>query len=160
MTSEEYGSAKYQEYLSTPHWQGIRQSWIFDDPTACCYVCGLKVNNWYNGLKQVSNLVPHHSNYDNLYKEVLYRDIYRLCQNCHSQVHFWGKRRVKIPLKSEWLLFSMRLRKLAICIQKGRIGLSLLLILCILITALFNAFMLINKICFKILVKILGIAFR
>lgn len=104
-------------YLHSPHWYRLNDQLIDSNPDASCWICG-----------KLSTLLLHHITYENLYKEELYKDVYILCFDCHTRVHFkpvlYFFRR-KTPLEKHLLLRRMRFLKMISCIQKGRIFPSL-----------------------------------
>lgn len=103
---ENYAGENYKKYLHTPHWYRLNLKLIDSNPDAKCWICGT-----------LSKLLIHHVSYANLFKERLYRDVFILCFDCHTQVHFWLFGKVKVPLKRWWLEFSMFTRKILFCIQ-------------------------------------------
>lgn len=118
-----YRGENYKKYFFTRHWIKLNDVLIDSNPDACCFICYLP-----------SKLLLHHVTYENLFHEKLYRDVYILCFDCHTEVHFWLFGRVKVPLTPFWLLFSLRLRKLLFCVQSKEYGLLLLYSLTVVIT--------------------------
>lgn len=127
MSWEDHGIEKYPDYFETDWWFDLKWKHIFGNSQARCFICA-----------SMSKLLLHHVSYVNLFKEKLERDIYILCFDCHNQAHFWTIFKIKIPLTTNWLLFSMRARKAIFYTQSGRFGLSLLWFLTILIISLIN----------------------
>lgn len=152
MSWEEHGMTKYSDYFETKWWQNLKEDHLYKRG-AKCYVC----SGW-------ANLLLHHVSYANLFKEKLYRDIYVVCFNCHNQVHFWTIFKIKVPLKTNYLLFSMRLRKIIFCIRNKQFGLALLWFFTVIIILIFNASGLLiketTKLFFRIIYKFLGLALR
>lgn len=114
MSWAEYGLTSYHDYFNTKHWNDLKEELLWKRGTEC-WICG----KW-------SKLLIHHISYKNLFHEKLYRDVYILCFDCHNQVHFWTDFDIRVPLIVNWLLFSMRARKLIKCIQKGQFSHALL----------------------------------
>lgn len=105
---------RYQDYFKTKHWKELKEDLLFKRGTEC-FVCG----KW-------STLLLHHVSYKNLFKEKLQRDLFILCFDCHNRAHFWTIFKIKVPLKRNWLLFSLYSRKLIFCTLKRQFRLSLL----------------------------------
>ena len=103
----------YREiYLKTPHWLQLVDQLITSNPNAKCYIC-----------EKTYTLLLHHCRYDNLFHERVGRDIFILCFNCHTQVHF---RRFlilftrKTPLRRRALLKRMYLLRLFFCVRNRK----------------------------------------
>ncbi len=165
---EEHGLTKYPDYFNTPHWRKLKEKHILRNPNAHCFICQKKVRLFWNEKqnREVSNLLIHHISYANLFSEKLMRDIYVLCFDCHTSAHFWTVIKLKVPLTTNWLLFSLRMRRVIYYLQHRQFRLSLLLFHVYLITAFFHSFFWgLKKIsvvafyAFKKLVKILDVAF-
>lgn len=109
---KEHNITKYPDYFKTEWWISLKEDHLFKR-NAKCYVCG----KW-------SKLLLHHLSYKNLFKEKLYKDIVILCFDCHTQVHFWTIFKIKVPLKTPWLIYSMMLRKTIFCTHTHRFGLA------------------------------------
>ena len=105
MSWEEHGLKRYPDYLKSRHWHALNEDILFRRG-AQCYICTRK-----------STLVLHHVSYKHLYHEKLNRDLYILCFDCHTQAHFWTFFRLKVPLRTDWLILSMRVRRLQYCVQ-------------------------------------------
>jgi 5-methylcytosine-specific restriction endonuclease McrA len=113
-TANYYRGLHYQEYLQTPHWINLNVKLIDTNRSAQCWIC-----------KKTYTLLIHHVRYDNLFHERLYRDIYILCYDCHTRVHFYkilGIFTRKTVLKRRNLLRRMRYLKYKDCIQKKSYG--------------------------------------
>lgn len=118
-----YVGERYKEYLVTNHWRKLRKKYIFDDPTSRCWICEVPLLISMKYGQMLSNLLLHHVSYRYLFHERLYRDIYILCTNCHSRVHFSVYLRLftyKTPLIRLRLYRKMILLKIRYCIQYGR----------------------------------------
>jgi len=82
-----------------------------------CFIC-----------EKSNTILPHHIQYANLYHERLWRDIYPLCFECHTQVHFFVLLRIfkiKIPLKKFFLKRRMFYLRFKYCVQNRRYGSAL-----------------------------------
>jgi len=112
----DYIGIRYPEYFKTEWWTSLKEKLIYTNPNVKCWICSKK-----------DTLLIHHEKYDNLFHERLGRDIFILCYECHSQLHFslfLGIYKRKTPLKT-WNLKRRRLfLKLQNCIQIPNIGLS------------------------------------
>ena len=126
MSWQEYGLSKYSDYFSTDHWRALKEDLLWKR-NAQCYVC----HRW-------GTLLIHHVKYSSLYKEKVNQDIYILCYDCHNRVHFWGPFRWKVPLTTNWLLFSMRSRRMIYCVQYHMFGRALGWFFIICLIGLFN----------------------
>lgn len=140
---------KYPNYLLTDWWFFLKWRLIFGNKRSRCYICG-----------ETSTLLLHHVSYANFYKEKLERDVYILCSDCHNQAHFWTIFKIKVPLTTNWLLFSMRLRKAIFYTQKHKFGLSLLWFLIISIILFFNTLKFILKIIGQMTSKLIWIILK
>lgn len=109
-----YDRSFYDRYMETEHWYKLKKKYIYDNPNACCWICGIK-----------KFLLLHHVDYANLYYEKLYRDIYIICFDCHQKIHFSFFGLFKTPLIKKKLLIRMRFLKFIFCIQHKQIGLSI-----------------------------------
>ena len=107
---EENNMTSYPDYFLTDHWKALKEDILLRRDSQC-YIC----ESWVR-------LLLHHVSYANLFKEKLYRDIYILCFNCHTKSHFWTVFKLKVPLRTNWLLFSMRIRKLIFYTQTKQFG--------------------------------------
>lgn len=114
---ESFTGQNYKDiYLKTPHWQKLTEKHIYTNKNACCFIC-----------EKTSTLLLHHERYDNLFHERLYKDVFIVCFDCHTQIHFYTflffwKRKTKL---SYWRLKRKRLfLRMLFCVQKRRIGLS------------------------------------
>jgi hypothetical protein len=109
-TDFSYRGENYKQYFKTPHWARLLDQLIYSNPDAHCWIDQKK-----------SSLLPHHERYDNLFHEKEGRDIFVLCFDCHTQLHFPVKTRLftkKIPLL-RWNLKRRRLfLKLMNCIER------------------------------------------
>ena len=80
MQEDEYSyvGENYPKYFTTDHWYYLKQQLIYSNANAHCWIC-----------EKTDTLLIHHVKYDNLFNERLKRDIYVLCFDCHTQVHFY-----------------------------------------------------------------------
>lgn len=118
-----YVGQRYKEYLLTEHWGELRNKYIFENRAAKCWVCETPVLIFARYGSMSSNLLLHHVRYDNLFHERLYRDLYILCTDCHSRVHFSVYLKIfkfKTPLIKFRLLRKMLLLKVRWCIRNGK----------------------------------------
>lgn len=74
----DYRGEDYKLYFLTPHWVHLKEKLIYSNPNAKCWICEITYN-----------LLPHHEKYENLFHERLNRDIFILCFDCHSSLHFY-----------------------------------------------------------------------
>jgi hypothetical protein len=156
---EEHNLTSYPDYFKTEHWQQLKDFAIYANEEAECYICFRK-NSLYDIIKRKSILVIHHLSYQNLFAEREWKDYVILCHSCHTQAHFWTIFNFKIPLKTNWLLASLRLRKSIYYIHKGKFGAFLLWSPLFLSSVLWHiCAYLIKKVVF-LLFKILGLAIR
>lgn len=72
-----YTGKDYPLYFKTPHWQKLKEDLIYSNPNAKCWICGKK-----------NTLLLHHVSYSNLLHELLNRDVFIVCFNCHTRIHF------------------------------------------------------------------------
>lgn len=77
-TADFYRGENYSLYFRTAHWLKLNDQLIDSNSRAKCWIC-----------EKPYNLLIHHEKYDNLFNERLYRDIFILCFNCHTQLHFY-----------------------------------------------------------------------
>lgn len=108
---EDNNMTSYPDYFLSDHWKALKEDHL-DKRTSQCFVC----ETWVK-------LLLHHVSYANLFKEKLWKDVYILCYSCHNKAHFWTVWKWKVPLKTNWLLFSMRARKLIFYTQTRQFGL-------------------------------------
>jgi len=126
-TADYYRGERYKEYLLLPYWEERRVEWLYNNPRASCWICEQKVIIWDYVTYWTSNLLPHHERYDNLFHERLFRDIFILCFNCHSQLHkyrflfFWEK---KTPNRYRARKRRRLFMRMTYVIQKRKFGLS------------------------------------
>lgn len=112
-TIEYYRGARYPEYFTTEHWSNLKRKYIYLNPKAKCWICEITFT-----------LLPHHERYDNLFHERISRDIFILCFNCHTQLHFYKflfifNRKTKLSYRN---LKRRRLYlRMLFCIHKKRI---------------------------------------
>lgn len=123
---EDHNLKEYPDYFKTKWWKELKEDLLFRRG-ACCYICYSRVT-----------LLLHHVSYANLFSEKLYKDVYILCFECHNRAHFWTFWGIKVPLKTNWLLLSMRARKSIFYLQSKRYGLFLLWLSIILILLVWN----------------------
>lgn len=116
-SSDYYIGEAYPEYFLTLHWIQLKDKLIYSNSKAKCWIC-----------EKTNTLLLHHIRYDNLFKERLYRDVYILCYNCHSQLHNY-KLFIFFPIKTKLVKRDLVKRMLYLrskyCIQKKRFFLSL-----------------------------------
>lgn len=98
VTWRELGITGYKDYFNTAHWKRLRKKYI--KPSTKCYVCG---TNKYLAL--------HHASYQNLGHEKINKDLYVLCFRCHTKVHYYLFKLIRVPLSKDALLASMYYRK-------------------------------------------------
>lgn len=115
MNWKEHNLTSYSDYFQTEHWWELKYKYLTCNRDAQCFIC-----------RTTSKLLLHHVKYGALYKEKLNDDVYILCYDCHNKVHFWGFKLIKVPLSTNDLLFSMRLRRSIFCFRNRQFGLSLL----------------------------------
>jgi hypothetical protein len=127
-TADYYRGEHYPEYFQTPHWLNFKEQHIYSNPRAKCYICQKK-----------STLLPHHFKYRNLFKErvmviflfFVFGDIVIVCFDCHTAIHFitvkifFIKFKIKVPVKTFFLLARMFYLRYKYCIQNKRYGLLL-----------------------------------
>lgn len=113
LSPDYYIGEAYPEYFLTIHWDQLKEKLIYSNPKAKCWIC-----------EKTNTLLLHHIRYDHLFKERLYRDVYILCYNCHSQVHnyrlfiFFS---IKTKLKKRDLVKRMLYLRFKFCVQKRRL---------------------------------------
>lgn len=149
MSWEDHGIEKYPDYFLTDWWFDLKWKHVFGNSKARCYICA-----------STGKLLIHHVSYDNLFKEKLERDIYILCFDCHSHAHFWTIFKIKVPLTTDWLLLSMRARKLIFYTQSHQFGLSLIWFLIIIIVSLINLAKFIFRVFFLLLGKLVWVVIK
>lgn len=93
-TADYYIGENYPNYFNTPHWHKLKEEFIYSNSGAKCWICEKK-----------NTLLPHHEKYDNLFKERINKDIFILCFDCHTQLHFYKiffffNRKTKLNYKS------------------------------------------------------------
>ena len=98
-------------YLKSPHWRALTTALITNNPGAKCWIC-----------QKTNTLLLHHVQYVNLYNELLFRDVYVLCFDCHTEVHFKGWNNEKVPLIKDVLVKRMIFLKRTYRIRKFRLG--------------------------------------
>lgn len=116
-TPDYYKGEHYPKYFLTPHWKQLKEDLIYSNPDAKCWICSKK-----------NTLLIHHERYDNLFHEELFRDIFILCFNCHTQLHFrkflfifnWKTKLTVRELKKRRLIL-----KYNYCLQNNQYRLSL-----------------------------------
>jgi hypothetical protein len=125
---EEHNMTRYSDYFDTPWWRRLKSKYIFKNFRAKCFVCNApnRLRWMENERREVSNLLLHHVSYKNLFKEKVNEDFFIICFHCHNRAHYWTFLNLKVPLKTNWLLFSLRLRKSIKCIRNKEFGLFLL----------------------------------
>lgn len=69
---------KYKLYLKTMHWLSKKQE-TYEFFNHKCYYCKQDVGNFRYNI--------HHLSYDNLWNEVVGKDIVLVCKSCHSKQH-------------------------------------------------------------------------
>lgn len=148
MSWEEHGLTSYPDYFKTPHWHALKQEYLWKRG-AVCHVCGI----W-------SKLLIHHISYANLFAEKPYRDFYIVCFDCHTKCHFWTQFRLKVPLRTSWLLLSLRMRKLEFCIRNKQFRLSVIYFLIIILTGYSTIFIGLLEILVLWMIKIFWIVLK
>jgi RNase P subunit RPR2 len=108
-----YYRQHYKLYLQTIWWQELNVQLIDSNPDAKCYIC-----------QKTNTLLLHHVKYDNLFREVLFKDVYILCFNCHTRTHF-KLNGEKIPVIESVLVKRMKLLKYTNPIRTFRLGSSI-----------------------------------
>lgn len=101
--------SSYNKYLKTYYWNDLKIKYIYSNPHAKCWIC-----------EKSFTLLLHHISYDNLYAEKLYRDVFILCFNCHTRVHFLLFNTFRLPLSKTILLIRMRFLRFIFLVQKRR----------------------------------------
>lgn len=76
-TSSKYTGVQYPKYFKTIWWKKLKVELIYSNPNAKCWICGSR-----------ATLLLHHEIY-NLFHEKLNRDIFILCFDCHTELHFY-----------------------------------------------------------------------
>lgn len=113
----DYIGMRYPEYFKTEWWINLKVKLIYSNPDVKCWICERK-----------DTLLIHHEIYANLFHEKLNKDIFILCFNCHTQLHFSHFMKIfhrKTPIRT-WNLKRRRLfLRLQFVIQKGRLSLSI-----------------------------------
>jgi hypothetical protein len=104
---------EYEAYLKSQWWWDLKYKLITCNSSAECFICHKR-----------TQLLLHHAQYEAKYHEKLNKDVYILCFDCHTMTHFWFFRLIKVPLKINALLFSMRMRKVIHYLKNGRLGLA------------------------------------
>lgn len=105
----------YSDYFKTQWWWDLKYKYLTCNTAAVCFICHNR-----------TQLLLHHVNYKTFYKEKLNKDVYTSCFDCHTKIHFWFFRLIKVPLYTNALLFSMRLRKSIFCLHNRQLGLFLI----------------------------------
>lgn len=81
----------YQEYLSSRHWESLKQTYRQAKFSCECYACNSK-----------NNLNLHHKSYDRIGNERL-QDLIYLCKSCHGEVHYllraYFNKLIVVPIK-------------------------------------------------------------
>lgn len=100
----------YKDYFLTNHWQKLKEELLYSNPKAKCWICSKK-----------NTLLIHHVDYSSLFHEVLNRDVYIVCFNCHTRIHFpyFGK---PTPLKKDILKRRMYFLKYTKFVRDFRLG--------------------------------------
>lgn len=117
----EYTSKYVREYLTSDWWEKLKKKNIYSNKRASCWICTKKYN-----------LLLHHENYKNLGNEKLNKDIFILCFQCHTQVHFQKVLyffKIRTPLIEKKLRRRRYLLRLRYCIHNKNIGLSILFLI-------------------------------
>jgi hypothetical protein len=134
---EELGITKYPQYFNSRWWWKLKDSLIFSNPDAKCFVCQKPVVVIKTKDGKRSNLLPHHISYKHLGDEIemiilpflIWGDIVVVCYSCHTKIHFWklfGLIEIKTPLNTPALLRRMFYLKAIFCVQNWQFGASLL----------------------------------
>lgn len=109
-TREYYHGEHYPDYFKTRHWRELNEQLIDSNPKAKCWICHKK-----------STLLIHHVSYDNLFAEVYQVDIFILCFDCHTRVHF-HRNGDKVPLLTPVLIKRMKLLRATYHLRTFRLG--------------------------------------
>ena len=111
------GFHDYTTYCKSPYFQRCRD--LVEGKL--CFIC-----------ETPYTIIPHHADYDHLGQERLYRDLYPLCYNDHTQVHFIAISlftvtffTIKVPLTKWFLKQRMLYLRFKYCVQTGKYWLSL-----------------------------------
>lgn len=104
---------EYEAYLKSQWWWDLTYKLIDCNGSARCFICHKR-----------THLLLHHVDYRALYKEKLNKDVYILCYECHTSTHFWVFKLIKVPLKVNALLFSMRMRRVLNCLNDGELAIA------------------------------------
>lgn len=111
-TAGYYIGKNYPSYFLTLHWKKLKVEFIYSNPRAKCWVCGI-----------TNTLLPHHERYTNLFHEKLNYDIFILCFNCHSELHFYKMFGI-FKRKTKLITRNLKKRRLNLkynnCIQNKR----------------------------------------
>jgi len=113
----DYRGKNYPTYFITPHWAQLKDTYIYSNPTAHCWIC----NKRYT-------LLPHHVSYLHLFHERpallflfwLFGDFVIVCFACHEEIHFikFLFFCIKVPLKRRYLVRRMLFLKAKYYIRK------------------------------------------
>lgn len=93
-TAAYYTGKNYPLYFQTEHWLSLNDDYIYSNSDAKCWIC-----------QKTYTLLLHHEKYENLFNERLFRDVFILCFDCHTQLHFYRflfffRRKTKLNPKS------------------------------------------------------------
>lgn len=116
-TSSEYTGINYPRYFKTLWWQKIKVQYIYSNKNASCYICESRVG-----------LLLHHEIY-NLFHEKLNHDVFTLCYDCHTQVHFYlrfFKFKTKTKLETKYLKKRRLHLRFKYLLRNGRYGRALI----------------------------------
>lgn len=102
-----YTGDNYQFYLKTQHWRNLKELHIYSNPHAKCWICG---------FTDKKDLLLHHERYDNLFHEKLEKDVFILCKDCHTEVHFF-KKMFFLKRKTKLIRRELRYRRLSLKIS-------------------------------------------
>lgn len=105
MTLYELGLSSYSEYLDSSYWRNLTGKYIFNNHSAECFVC-----------RKSYSLLLHHVDYEALGEEILNRDVFILCWDCHKKAH-WIFLIIKIPLSYKNLINRLYILKITFCIR-------------------------------------------
>lgn len=111
------GFTDYTTYINSPHFERCRKL-VKGKP---CFINEI-----------LSSILPHHTNYKNLGCERLYRDIYPICFDCHTAIHFivvqfplGYQLKLKVPLNRFCLTKRMLYLRLKYLLQQKRGALAM-----------------------------------
>lgn len=117
MVFTEFIGTKYPNYFKTSHWYKLKEKYLYSDRKVACWIC-----------EKTSTLLLHHVSYENLFNEKLGVDIFIVCFDCHTKIHFQKRFfffQHKTKLDKRILLKRMRYLRVNYYIKKRRFGRAL-----------------------------------